>query len=196
MTATTTATASTTSTAIRAQDFSSSTRDALRDRWTGGKLRHLVAALDGAPVAIIVDKATGFALVGARLVGVRSGSLYVDEAQVIVETTHADGTTTRTAYRASAIGDTVIPLGERVGRGAKWDLTDAVRREARAAIDRAMTDHGTDRAWGAWTSRPLIDGVLVTYEPHTGNEHFADVRGERGSWTYRLDALDVEPARA
>lgn len=40
--------------------------------WNAGPLRHVINALNGTPVVIVIDKRTGFTLVGAVLVDVRS----------------------------------------------------------------------------------------------------------------------------
>lgn len=170
---------STSTTVIRARDFSDSTTDADRDTWTLGKLRHVIAALDGAPVAITVDRLTGHTEVGVRLVGIACGR-FVDHGPV-VERTLSDGTTQRTIFSRHSIGDTITPLDR---SSAKWTATDSVRNEASAAIRLARAEHEAAHAYGRWTATPGLDYVDVTYTPQNGPG-----AGERGWWRYSLAAL-------
>lgn len=166
----------TTSTAIRAQDFSPSTADTLRGKWTAGKLRHLIAALDGAPVAITIDSATGFALVGAKLVGL--GHLYGHGWPTL--TVEHNGQ--RTAYGTCELGDTIIPL-EDTGRGAKWDALGSYRQERMAAIASVRAEHEAQgRTYGRWNAEPCGTSTLVTYEPQRADG------GTRWSGTVPLPA--------
>lgn len=110
--------ATTYSTAIRAQDFSNRVTDANRDRWTAAKLDALIPALDGVPVALIVDRQTGFAEVGVKIVGTYDKGM--GHPYVTIERTN--GTTT--SYWAPVLGDTIIPLEK---TRAKWDALKAHR---------------------------------------------------------------------
>lgn len=155
-------------TAILASDFSSRTTDVLRDQWTAGKLRHLIAALDGQPVAIVIDSYTGSTLVGVtleRLVGKMHGSGH----NVVIASTLPDGTVQRTAYRTEALGLTIIPLAPEDGtKGAKWVALDTYREEASAVIRLAnakMTAAGREGGWGRWETLALADGVSAFYHP-------------------------------
>lgn len=167
--------------AIRAQDFDNVLTD-YADRWTAGKMRHLVDALQDAPVLVVVDRRTGYALLGARLT-------YCGPARpgrVNVECTLEDGTTQVTAYFLADIGDTIVPLSEdtlRPGGGPRWRALRAYQDEVSAAIASARRLHGESagRAWGAWTGICGEVGVSVRYQPHTGNPAFADRWGTRWS---------------
>lgn len=174
---------------IQARDLSNAiTTDVLYDRWTAGKLRHLVAALDGAPVAVVTDNRTGHAPINVRLTGVvamRGGGRGL--TYEFVDARFGVG-----VAWDSQVG-VVLPLTAE-GANAKWRAVESVRRERSAAIQRAQAEHGDaeGRAWGRWTAEPVgLDEVAVRYEPSTGNPAFADQWGERGSWTYRVADLEV-----
>lgn len=116
------------STVIRPQDFRRYTDDKHRDEWTAELLRYVVEALDGAPVAITVDRATGHTLVGARLVRATDDYRYgMYSPRLRVETVLADGSTQITDYRVDSIGDAILPLSETTGKGAKWQALDLAR---------------------------------------------------------------------
>jgi hypothetical protein len=183
----------TTTTAVRAQDFSSDTTDTTRDRWTIGKMRHLVAALDGTPVVITLDRHSGFAVIGAELLGCTEHPL--KGAQVRVKSTFDNGETSLTDYRLAEVGDTIIPLDGRVGgRGAKWIALESYRAETSAAIAVAQREHGDTegRSWGRWSATPGYANVAVSYTPSTGNPAFADRWGTRWYGVVSLSELAAE----
>lgn len=179
--------ATTTSTAITAQDFSDSTADVLRDRWTVGKLARVVAALDGDAVAIVAEKGTGFALVGVRLI-----SAYYDGfgPRLLVESDLADGSVQRTAYRVDNIGSTIIPLVDRPGaRGAKWDAIEAAALLRSAAIAKVRASWEADGCrYGKWTAD--IDGskgghsAYVRYVPSERAPAGTSTGERRGAWVH------------
>jgi hypothetical protein len=168
--------ATTCTTAITAADFSPSTTDVNRDTWTAGKVRLLVDALAGAPVVLVADRQTGFALVGAVLTRV------VESDRVVVRTEHND-----TAYSLRNLGPVVMPLTD---TRAKWDAVSTWGRISSAAIRAARAEHGEaeGRAWGRWSANvntlcPAVRGdgwqVQVTYTPSTGNPACAAQWGTR-----------------
>lgn len=106
------------STAITARDFSSSITDANRNRWTAEKLDVLIPALAGVPVAIIVDRQTGFAEIGVKIVG--TYDIGMGHPYVTIERPNG----TSTSYWAPLLGDTIIPLEK---TRAKWDALKAHR---------------------------------------------------------------------
>jgi hypothetical protein len=188
---------STTASTITARDFSDRTTDTLRDRWTQGKMRHVVAALDGRPVVVVLEAGTGFTMVGVRLLGVRD-NFYGGAGRVLVESTFEDGTTSVLAYRLEDVGPIVELEGPVVGGGVRFRAVETYRAEVSAAIRFAQERHGKPegRNWGAWRVGYVgADFLDVTYEPHTGNPAAADYAGgcgERGYW--RIMVRDLEAA--
>lgn len=172
----TTTTATTTGSAIEARDFSAKTTDTLRDVWTRGKMRHVIAALNGGPVAVVIE---GLAFVGVTLLHEGAGRLPGGQGRVRIRHYLADGTTQDTDYRLETVG-TIIALGD---PQAKWTALTTYREEVSAAITKARMEHGEaeGRAWGAWTGEVASEGVWVRYTPHTGHPAFADQRGTRWS---------------
>lgn len=177
MTETTAPALSSTSCAILASDFSKSTADVLRHRWTLGKMSYLIDALAGQPVVVIVDKQTGSAQVGVRLVrAYRDG---VGGDRVVIE---YDGR--QTAFRIANIGETIIPLGEDIAtKSTKWIALELFSKDSSAAIRKAQAEHGKaeGRSWGRWKADvdTAVPGrsVRVKYEPITSNPAFADEWG-------------------
>lgn len=170
---------------IRASDFSDSVSDTLRDRWTDGKMRHVIAALAGDPVIVTTDSGSGHSLVGVRLVGITPDPH--GSSLLRIESEHGV-----TAYSAFMLGDTIVPLaGRGRTRGAKWDALDSYRRERSAAIAVARTLREQDGAppeRGRWEAIPLRDGVIVTYQPQR------EGAGDRWSMTVPLDRLSAAAA--
>lgn len=166
---TTTAPVAYTSCAILASDFSRSTSDQTRHQWTGGKMRHLVNALNGTPVAIIGDNQTGFVLANVRL----SVSVTPDEF-VTVESLLSDGIVQRVNYRLWKLGETIIPLTGRRDN-VKWEALRTYNDEQDEAIRLVSAAHGAPqgRSWGHWAATPTGGGATrVTYTPITTNEHY------------------------
>ena len=125
-------------TAIRVEDFSQYTDDAMRHRWTIAKMRAVIAALKGQPVALVLDNQTGFALAGVRLTDVFDGGPSRG-LRLRVESDDADGVTRPTNYRLAATGNTIIPLAPESGvRGAKWDAVEAYREAQRNGGEREL----------------------------------------------------------
>jgi hypothetical protein len=173
----------TTSTAIRARDFSNSTTDVLRDRWTEGKLRHVIAALNGAPVVVTLDRQTGHTVVGATLV--RTGSTYSYDSALIVGTEY--GTC---GYFLPSVGDTIVPLLEPVvTKGAKWVALDSWRLEQGAAIALAR-EARPDLDYGKWEATPCKNSVVVRYTWQRGPQNGREVFGLSQS----LDAVQARVA--
>ncbi len=162
------------STVILPTDFNTNTADKDRHQWTAGQLRHVVAALSGARVAITIDKQTGHTLVGVKLVEVVSDAPHHG---LVIE--HPDGSKTR--YWIPAIGSAIIPLEDPIGNGggAKWRALGMERQEAGAALDlvRAKYGESAGREWGRWTVTPTLYGSVVRYEPITTNAAYADKWG-------------------
>lgn len=166
--------------AILASDFSDSTTDVLRNRWTVAKMEHLIAALKGATVAITTDRQSGHTLIGVQLVDAFHGGAGRG-TRVAVKMELSDGTEQTTNYYLPSVGEAIIPLTDE-GANAKWTALETYRAQVSQAIKTAMSEHGETegRAWGAWKGTPLsLTEVDVTYTPHTGNEHFADRWGTR-----------------
>jgi hypothetical protein len=187
MTTTTTEPTTTTAGAINAKDFSESTTDVLRERWTLGKMQAVIQALEGRHVLIVVDKQTGHALVNVRLTRAFHGGPSRGD-RVTVESTYEDGSGRPTNYRLDDIG-VIVELERGRTIGAKWDALEIYRNQRMAAIMKAQAEHGDPegRSWGRWKGTPYGDGLVgVEYEPLTGNPAFADKWGKRGYWNYRV----------
>lgn len=178
-------------TAIRARDFSRDSKDPSHNRWTVGKMRHLVDALAGSPVAIITDNQTGHAMIGVTLESTYHNG---HEGIVLVRATTDDESWT-TAYTLTQLGETIIPLREtsKAPNGsAKWRALRTYSDEAAAAIRIAKSHPDNARnQWGAWRGEPAAEGVIVRYTPHTGNKAFADQWGR--PWTGRVVNGQVAP---
>lgn len=125
---------SNTGSAINARDFNRDTKDPDRDTWSAGAMHHLVTALDGAPVAIVLDKQTGFVEFNVTLGGVRENGRGFHE--VLVERTHVNGTNSRCWYLLFKVG-TVIQLGE---SGARWEALESYSEEGTRAVVQLQHD--------------------------------------------------------
>lgn len=172
----------TSTTAIHVRDFSARTTDVDRDMWTAGKMRHVIDALNGSPVAITVDGQTGHTVIGVRLVGIVPGG-NGDHARVRIESSHETETgavaCSTQAHLLFTLGPVITPLMPAAG-DAKWHALDTHREECSAAIAYASARHGEveGRAWGSWTAAPGARDVTVTYRPDTGNDFYADQWGD------------------
>ncbi len=187
-----TATASVTTCAIRAQDFSSNTTDPNRTQWTAGKLRHVIAALHETPVVIVADRTTGHSLVNVHLTGIREGFSHSLEIGVRQDF----GGTSTVWHLAFNLGDTIIPLDGGL-KDAKWIALGTWHNETTSAIELAMAEHGEceGRSWGEWRTTAGRDNVAVTYTPITSNPAFADRWGTHGFWSYSLEQIDQQTQR-
>jgi hypothetical protein len=177
--------------AILASDFSPSTTDKLRRNWSVGKMAHVIAALDGAPVAITTDRQTGHTLVGVQLISAFQGGAGRGP-RVQVRMTHTDGTTQDTNYYLWNVGEAIIPMERAEGSDAKWKALESFRRQCSEAIKAAQEEHGESegRAWGSWEATPIdATSVGVRYTPSTGNPAFADRWGTRWSGNVRTEAV-------
>lgn len=169
-------------TVIRARDFSDKTTDFLRDRWTAGKLRHVIAALDRREVAITVETLTGHTVMGVTLVGLSSDRLYIAYG----------GAMGTTAHFIPSLGDTITPLDDpSATKGAKWTAVETWLGEKCAAIRVAKEEHGEceGRTDGRWEATPQGSSVHVRYTPaHEG-------ASRRAWWPIPLSALGEDAAR-
>jgi len=170
---------------LRAQDLSERITDDDRYRWTGGKMRHALAALGETPVIICTDRQTGHTMVNVILVGLRTGWGGCGY-EVGIRSAFSDGSGSTIWHRLDNIGDTIVPLA---AHDAKWAMTRSYADEASYAVELAQAQHGKAEGhdWGVWTTDVGYSEVAVTYTPSTGNPHFADRWGKRGFWTYKLE---------
>lgn len=171
--------------AILARDLCDNVHDVNRDNWTGGKMYHVVKALQGATVAITTDKSTGHTVINARLLSVRpSGGGY--DARVVYATTLSDGSEQRTAARVSDIG-TILVLDQAGTRSGKWAAKESYRNHQSAAILLAQAKYGDTHAFGQWRATVINGGAVdVSYEPYP-NPAFADKAGTRGYWRINVE---------
>lgn len=118
---------------IDPKDFESNLHDARTGRtthhWNCGPMRHVVEALAGTPVVIVVDRMTGFTLVGAVLVDVR-GRYYSNGMGVAISTEcgkTAQNPQGITVYDLRSIG-AIIPLQDST-HGLRTAAMQSERRE-------------------------------------------------------------------
>lgn len=159
---------STTGSAISPRDFNKNTKDPLRDEWNSGAMHHLVKALNGQPVAIVLNKATGFVEVNVTLGGVRQTPGY-GTFQVLIQRVYSDGTTGGCWYPLFQVG-TVIELGDSL---ARWDAVRAYSEEQTAAIvalqNKMMEELGAKDRYslprGTWEARVFPGYVHASFSP-------------------------------
>jgi len=166
---------------VLASDFSNSLSDPVRERWTGGKLRHLIDALRGEPVVITTDAGNGHTIVGARL----HMNLGRPNERVDVEYRVSDDLVQRVNYPMVGIGAAIIPLTQ-AGHGAKWDALDSYRVERMNAVMAVQKIHGDPegRSWGTWHASPRGEQgrIVVSYEPYPAATNPADTRSRGNRW--------------
>ncbi|AXQ65184.1 hypothetical protein SEA_SCHMIDT_64 [Gordonia phage Schmidt] len=155
--------------AIKATDFQRTKSDPLWGEWTGGAMRHLIAALDGAKVLLTTDKQTGHTEL-VSLVGLREST--GGHWQVVTRMEFEDGQTRDTAHLLFKLGETIMVMpGE--GRNAKWDALKSHMAEGSTAIaavremepgqlnaDGFYIDPKSGKACN-WETMPTARGVLV-----------------------------------
>jgi hypothetical protein len=170
---------------ITARDLNKpSVTDPLYNRWTVGKLRHVIAALRGRRVVVTTDSQSGHAIFGCRLIRAFEGGAGRGP-RLTVEYDLGDGDTQRTNFYVPSLGDTIVPFpGETWGdRGPKWEALDRWRTENRAAIERAQHEHMAEHPYGRWEASPLQDGISVSYTP-LPNPPPGTQSGRFGHWFY------------
>ena len=158
--------------AISTHDFSSTPADPMRDVWMVGTMHYVIKALGEIPVAIVTDRTTGGALIGATLVRAYDGGTAGHQLTLM----HGRQLTT---YRMSGLGSTIIPM---VTSSARWGAINAFRDAQAVAIDRAREMNTEVRGWGTWGARPIADSWFVSYTPSTGDPAHAHEWGRIGFW--------------
>lgn len=156
-----------TGSAIAPRTFNSDTTDKLRDRWTAGAMHHLIKALGDTPVAIVLDKHTGFAEVNVTLGGVRPTSS--GGFQVLVNRVYPDGVTGGCWYDLFNAG-AIITLGD---TDARWIAVKTYREEQALAIrklqDKMMAELGIDDRYqlprGKWGCSSFAGYVHASFTP-------------------------------
>lgn len=174
--------------AIQASDFSTRVDDPRRDTWTVGKMRHAMNALGGRPVVITVDKRTGMTLTGVAIV--RTFTRFGGLDRVTVTSRYKDDADQGVNYPLIDIGPAIVPLDTiTAGNDPACKAHESWRAEVNRAIEAVRAVHGEaqGRAWGSWRGHCTGDGVLVRYEPLTGNPFYADKWGTPWWGTYNLD---------
>ncbi|WP_432041051.1 hypothetical protein [Streptomyces chartreusis] len=153
---------------ITPEDFNPSTADPLRWRWSGAEVGAIVQALGEQPVAITVDRSTGFTLVGVNLIEV---ARWHGSPHVLIR---GEGMPKAGVWHGLYQCGMILPLeGEsfaRPGGDVKWRALKIFRHQTRIAIDAARA-HGkgeaAGRQYGAWRAVPMSppDRYTVRYEP-------------------------------
>lgn len=149
---------SATASTILPEDFSTNTTDSDRYQWTPGKMFHLVAALNGAPVNIVADTMTGFTLLDVTLEDVRQTPGW-GTYQVLVVATY-NGEPSKTWYSLDKVGAIMILNGSRADSRAVED-----HRGEGIAATRYVFDHNeiSDRMRsGKWEVSVGCHGVTVS----------------------------------
>lgn len=182
---------STTGSAITARDFNKDTKDTRRDEWTPGAMHHLIKALGGRQVAIVLDTSTGFSEVNVTLGGVRPTPGY-GTFQVLVQRVYSDGKTGGCWYPLAQVGVVMILDRDGEGLGAKYEAQRSYSDEQTAAI-RKLQDKMCDELQisdrynlprGKWAARSFPGYVHASYTP----ERILDKPGY--TWqSYRSDEL-------
>lgn len=157
--------------AIKSTDFEyrgkgGNDRDRHHKEWDEGMLRHVIAALQGARVAITTEHRTGHTIIGAKLIGF-SSTRNVTRGLLIE---YPSGQ--RCVFHIFKLGEVIIPL-EQVGtKGAKWTALDTYRQEEAAAtpLFLAQFDGTQPTGNGKWEHRVTQRGVVVSYQPAFGRE--------------------------
>lgn len=150
---------------ILASDFSDRVTDTLRDRWTFGKMRHVIGALDGSPVAITTDNLSGHTLLGVRLTGLTET---INCGPCVVIDGDGPEWPRPCAYPLRSLGSAIVPLDSETGaRGAKWTALDTYRTESSAAIAQAKQDR-PECDYGKWSATPARSSVAWRYDPQNG----------------------------
>ena len=161
-----------TASTVLASDFSNSTKDVLRHRWTLAKLQALIANLEeDATVVITVDDSTGFALVGAKLIeAFWDGPARGDRVTIEHEGARP------THYPANNIGSAITVVAASGSSRAKWAALEQYRGLRSKAIRQAMVEWDLEAGTntGTWQVTPLsLTEASVLYKP-SGD----DLRGE------------------
>jgi hypothetical protein len=177
--------AETSTAAIKSTDFEYRRADSMfreihHKEWTEGMLRHVIAALDGARVAITTDNQTGHTIIGAKLVGF-SSTPNVDRGLLIE---YPDGH--RLVVHIFQLGETIIPLEQAGLKDAKWTALETYRNERAAAhpLFLAKMNGVKPTGTGTWESRVTRKGVVVSYQAGYGKDRAAEPREYQG-YIYR-----------
>lgn len=148
-----------TGSAITSHDFHPYTTDKDRDRWTAGRLRHVIAALEGRRCILVADNQTGHSLIGARLRGLRQTPGY-GTYQYLVEWEYEPGKTQSTWHRVESLGPVIISMDAPL----KYAALELARQESTAAVTAARAAL-PECTYGAWKAEPGPDYVMVRFAP-------------------------------
>lgn len=167
--------------AITPRDFATKRNEAGREHtFDGGAMRHLIAALAGQRVVVVLG---GQALLQAELLSLRSYPGRSQEVLVREYWTAADGTpgTQATWYAIDKV-QTIIEIESGVGtRSARFVAQDTLRTEQQAGIAQVRAAH-PECSYGKWEASSLTVGegeVDVTFDPQRadgGPRHYERVR--------------------
>ena len=183
---------STTGSAIQPQDFNPNTKDPQRHEWSAGAMHHLVKALNGQAVAVVLDKRTGFTEVNVTLGGVRQNGRGFFE--LLVQRTYSDGKTGGCWYLLFQVGMVMTLDRDGEGLGARYIARESFNEEQTRAIrklqDEMMTELGIEDRYqlprGKWDCSSFPGYVHASFKP----EKILDP--VRYTWRrYSADALTV-----
>lgn len=149
------------SSTFRAQDFNSSIADSSRSKdkgmWSAGSIRHVIKALGGQPVAIEVDRQTGYTLVNAVLTEAYDNRLGVCTKACKT----SQNPTGLTRYYLPNVG-IVVSLGD----ASKYAAKEFERTEHELARQLFLAEF-TDLPEGKLEMRSTARGVVVSHQPHS-----------------------------
>lgn len=174
---------SNTASAIVPSDFSERVTDPNRNLWTVGTMQYAVRAAQGHRVTLVTDTRTGFTVHNVRLVKAYYGGPG-SGPRIRVSYEYESGKWQETNYYLPGCGIVIVhpnESGDTSGYG-KYPALEMHRRDISSATAKARAEVPAGKAgeWGSWKATAIDNGTFdVTYEPHTGNPHFADQWGER-----------------
>lgn len=155
--------------------------------WNEGPMRHVINALNGTPVVIVIEKRTGFTLVGAVLVDVRHK---MHGGQGIAVSTEDSKTAQNpegiTVYTLRSVG-VIIPL-QSTTHGQKQAAVQAERRELELAERIYKETLPADRPEGRVEVSSHSNEVHASYK----RESYAD-RRPAPNWM-RISLDDIQAA--
>lgn len=157
-------------TAIAARDFNQDTTDSLRDRWSPGALRHLIAAAKGQVVTIVLDARTGNAETGVTLNGVRQTPGYgTFQMLVIYRWGTGENDVNRTWHPVDKMG--TILVHDAVTDDVRGKALRTYREEGAAAIEigrkRLAAKYLDMETRGTWRCLQFADFVDVSFRPES-----------------------------
>ncbi|MER5578957.1 hypothetical protein [Streptomyces massasporeus] len=156
---------------ITPEDFNPSTADPHRSRWSGSEVGTIVQALGEQPVAITVNRSSGFTLVGVNLIEVTHRGWSHGSPHVLIR---GRGLPKAGVWYDLYQCGMILPLEAesfvQPGGDAKWRALKIFDQQTRAAVDAARAHErglAAGRHYGSWRAVPMspANRYMVRYEP-------------------------------